>query len=123
MLKGNVFNMLPFLMQKGGEEVERITLTEINATILFITAFLSGIAIIYGYIKKWLKLAIKTEIVDIYKRIETLEKESTRNKTENSILLRGELACLKGLKEQGCNGSVTQSIKEIEDYLLEQVRR
>lgn len=36
---------------------------------------------------------------------------------EQTLLVYGMLACLKGLKEQGCNGSVTQTIDRIERYL------
>lgn len=36
---------------------------------------------------------------------------------EQALLTRGVLACLKGLKEQGCNGPVTEAIREIETYL------
>ena len=38
-------------------------------------------------------------------------------RAEQGLLTRGVLACLKGLKEQGCNGPVTDAIREIEDYL------
>ena len=38
-------------------------------------------------------------------------------KEEQSILTKGVLACLKGLKEQGCNGPVTEAIETIEDHI------
>ena len=102
--------------------MENITLGQISAVILFLGTFISGIIVLYGYIKKWLKTTIKHELEDVYNRIEILEKDSKKNKEENLILLKGQLACLKGLKEQGCNGPVTKSINEIEEYLLNQVR-
>lgn len=37
--------------------------------------------------------------------------------TEQALLTYGILACLKGLKEQGCNGPVTEAINKIEKYL------
>lgn len=37
--------------------------------------------------------------------------------TEQTQLTYGVLACLKGLKEQGCNGPVTDAINKIEKYL------
>lgn len=103
--------------------MENITLGQISAVIIFLGGLITGVALLYGYIKKWLKATIKSELEDVYDRIETLEKDSKKNKEENLILLKGQLACLKGLKEQGCNGPVTQSINEIENYLLEQVRK
>lgn len=40
-------------------------------------------------------------------------------KEEQTILTYGILACLKGLKEQGCNGPVTEAIGRIEKHLNE----
>ena len=36
---------------------------------------------------------------------------------EQMLIINGLLACLKGLKEQGCNGPVTIAINEIEKYI------
>lgn len=38
-------------------------------------------------------------------------------KQEQTLLVYGILACLKGLKEQGCNGPVTEAINRIEKHL------
>ena len=38
-------------------------------------------------------------------------------KDEQKILTTGVLACLKGLKEQVCDGPVTEAISSIEDHL------
>lgn len=38
-------------------------------------------------------------------------------KQEQTLLVYGILACLKGLKEQGCNGPVTEAISKIEKHL------
>jgi hypothetical protein len=38
-------------------------------------------------------------------------------KQEQTLLVYGILACLKGLKEQGCNGPVTEAINTIENHL------
>ena len=38
-------------------------------------------------------------------------------KAEQTLLTYGVLACLKGLKEQGCNGPVTEAINKIEKHL------
>ena len=40
-------------------------------------------------------------------------------KDEQSLLTYGVLACLKGLREQGCNGPVTEAIGKIEKHLNE----
>lgn len=44
-------------------------------------------------------------------------------KEEQKILTTGVLACLKGLKEQGCDGPVTIAITEIEDHLNEEAHK
>ena len=36
---------------------------------------------------------------------------------ELCLLTYGVLACLKGLKEQGCNGPVTNAIEKIEKHM------
>ena len=38
-------------------------------------------------------------------------------KEEQTVLTHGVLACLKGLKEQGCDGPVTEAIEQIEDFI------
>lgn len=38
-------------------------------------------------------------------------------KAEQTLLVYGVLACLKGLSEKGCNGPVTEAIKKIEEHL------
>lgn len=53
------------------------------------------------------------------------QKEQDREimflKKEQGLQLRGILAALKGLKEKGCNGPVTDMISEIEQFLTEAV--
>ena len=40
-------------------------------------------------------------------------------KQEQTLIVYGLLACLKGLSEQGCNGPVTEAINQIEKHLNE----
>ena len=51
------------------------------------------------------------------------DKEITFLKMEQGLMLRGILAALKGLKEKGCNGPVTDMIAEIEQFLTDTVSR
>lgn len=44
-------------------------------------------------------------------------------KREQTLLVYGILACLKGLKEQGCNGPVTEAINKIEKHLNESAHK
>lgn len=45
------------------------------------------------------------------------ESDMTCVNEELTIMTYGILACLKGLKEQGCNGPVTKAINDIEKHL------
>ena len=76
--------------------------------LLTATAIIGAFAAIINYIKK---------IFGWFDRQEKQDKEIKDIKKEQEILTKGILACLKGLKEQGCNGSVTTTISEIETYL------
>ena len=46
-----------------------------------------------------------------------LAEEVRKNNTELQLLTYGVLACLKGLKEKGCNGPVTEAVNKFEKYL------
>lgn len=98
--------------------MDSITLGQVKAIIGTVTV-ISGFFIA---IFRWYSKNISNKITDYENRIKALEVESHINKEQNTILLKGQLACLKGLKEQGCNGPVTQSINEIEAYLLNLVK-
>ena len=47
-----------------------------------------------------------------FERQEVQDREIKEIKEEQTILTKGILACLKGLKEQGCDGPVTEAIRE-----------
>ena len=44
-------------------------------------------------------------------------------KEEQKVLTTGVLACLKGLKEQGCDGPVTEAIHSIENHLNKEAHK
>ncbi len=44
-------------------------------------------------------------------------------KEEQKVLTTGVLACLKGLKEQGCDGPVTEAIHSIEEHLNKEAHK
>lgn len=52
-----------------------------------------------------------------FDRQEKQDQEIKEIKAEQSLLTYGVLACLKGLKERGCNGPVTEAINKIEKHL------
>lgn len=47
------------------------------------------------------------------------DKELTTIRKEQTLICYGVLACLKGLKEQGCNGPVTAALDKLEKHLNE----
>lgn len=102
--------------------MENVTVGQIIAVIVTLTTILGFCKLIYGFIK-----ANYIDVIgDLKKRLSKLEEEDKiqnsdilESKQERLILLQGQLACLKGLKEQGCNGPVTKAIADIEGYLIQ----
>ena len=45
------------------------------------------------------------------------EEDMTSIKEEQTLVVYGVLACLKGLSEKGCNGPVTEAIDKLDKYL------
>lgn len=45
------------------------------------------------------------------------ENDNTAIQEEQTLVIYGLLACLKGLNEQGCNGAVTEAIGKIEKHI------
>ena len=56
-------------------------------------------------------------------RQEEQDKEIRHMKEEQALLTYGVLACLKGLKEQGCDGPVEDAIVKIEKHINEKAHR
>ena len=52
-----------------------------------------------------------------FERQEKQDNEIRKIKDEQTILVKGILACLKGLQELDCNGPVPDTIAEIETHL------
>lgn len=62
--------------------------------------------------------ALKTQHETDISNLKTLEATDIAElKSEQQLLTYGILACLKGLKERGCNGPVTEAIAKIEKHL------
>ena len=77
-------------------------------TIITVAAVLAAIFAIVRYYNKgydWVKAQGKQE------------EEIKAIKEEQQLLTAGILACLKGLREQGCDGAVTEAIAKFEDHL------
>lgn len=100
--------------------MENITLGQIVTAIAIITAIVGFIKLIATFVKihhtdvikdilqRLGKLEIKTDVQD---------EDIQDSKEERLLLMKGVLACLNGLHEQGCNNTVTSTIKDFEVYL------
>ena len=84
----------------------QITLTW--TTIIAAAGGLAALVAIIGYLVK---------VVVWFQRQKQQDKEIIAIKEEQQLLTYGVLACLKGLKEQGCNGPVTDAINRIEKHI------
>ena len=77
-------------------------------TIIQVGKVLGALALIGG---------ILISIYKWYSRQNEQDIEIKKMKEEQCILTYGTLACLKGLKELGCNGPVTEAIDKMEKHL------
>ena len=91
-----------------------MTVTITWQSVLTAAAVIGAIVALIGYLKKgfgWVERQTKQDA-----DIATI-------KEEQKILTYGVLACLKGLKEQGCNGPVTDAINELEKHLNKEAHK
>lgn len=101
--------------------MENITIGQIIGTLgslSILSGFFYGI---YKFIKNVVldKIELNAKDIEYLKQeVKELKEDAQDSKEERLVLLRGQLACLKGLQEQGCDGQVTQGIKDIEEYLI-----
>lgn len=61
--------------------------------------------------------ALLAKLVHWIDRQKAQDRELRDVQSELTLLTYGVLACLKGLKERGCNGPVTEAIQKIEKRL------
>lgn len=88
-------------------------------TIIKASAILAAIlaigALAWKIIKWFLQQNKQTTDIEALKVKEQEDIQSIKD--ELCLLTYGTLACLKGLKEQGCNGPVTEAIGKIEKHI------
>lgn len=93
----------------------------------FITAaaFVGAVIALVTYFSKvvrWVDKQAKQD-EDIKQLSKHHEEDMTSIKEEQTLLVEGILACLQGLKEQGCNGPVTKAIDKYEKYLNQKAHK
>ena len=84
----------------------QITLTW--TTVIAAAGGIAALVAIIGYLVK---------VIVWFQRQKQQDKEIVAIKEEQQLLTYGVLACLKGLKERGCNGPVTEAINKIEKHI------
>lgn len=83
-------------------------MTITSETIVTLVSALSAFTAIFGVTFSVYRWYLKQEKQDI---------EIKALKEEQCIIVYGLLACLKGLKEQGCNGPVTEAVDKLEKHI------
>ena len=87
---------------------------ELHQIIITVASIITALGVIFGAVFAFHNWLLKREKNDT---------DIKAIKEEQSILTKGVLACLKGLKEQGCNGPVTEAIQDIEEYVNKQAHK
>ena len=83
-------------------------MTITTKTIITFAALIAAVAAILKYYNKF---------YDLIKHQQEQDKAVAAIKAEQTIIVYGVLACLKGLKEQGCDGPVTDAVDKLEKHL------
>lgn len=89
-------------------------MTEFADVIIKIAAVIGALGVIGGVIFGIYKWFLKQNRQD--DEIKALKEEQT-------VICYGVLAALKGLKEQGCNGPVSEAINKLEKHLNVQAHK
>lgn len=80
-----------------------------------VAAFLTLVGIFAKAVRWMDKQKQQTDDIEALRATHNHDMEAI--KQEQTLMVYGVLACLKGLKEQGCNGPVTEAINKIEKHL------
>ena len=83
-------------------------------TIIFASSVIAAAVLLVTYFAKVVRWVDKQKKQD---------NEIKAIKDEQAIIVYGVLACLKGLRERGCNGPVTEAIEKIEKHLNVEAHR
>ncbi len=91
-------------------------------TIIKAAALITATGVIIGLIAAIIRFVAqpKRQGEEIKKLRSAHEEDIKAINEEQCLITYGLLACLKGLREQGCNGPVTEAINKIEKHLNKQ---
>lgn len=83
-------------------------------TLITAAAVVAAVLALLGYYNKAFKW---------YQKQEKQDEDIKAVKEEQQLLTYGVLACLKGLREKGCDGPVTDAIDKIEKHLNKEAHK
>ena len=95
------------------------TILTASAVVGAVSAFVT----LFWKLFKWIEHQKEQDVTisEIKEDIKTLKQRHHDDvhtiQEEQTLVMYGLLACLKGLQEQGCNGAVTEAIGKIDKYL------
>lgn len=94
-------------------------------SVITAAAFVGAVIALVTYFAKIVHWVDKQNKQD--EEIKQLKKQHEADvksiKEEQTLLVEGILACLKGLQEKGCNGPVTAAIHKYETYLNQKAHK
>ncbi len=87
--------------------------------IIKLAEIIGACSVILGVIIGGYKLydRLLDRVDDIEKRMNAQEKEIERMKKEDTLVIFALRACLDGLKQQGCNGKVTEAFDMLDKHI------
>lgn len=87
--------------------------------IIKLAEILGACSVILGVIIGGYKLydRLLDRMDEIEKRMNAQEKELERMKKEDTLVIFALRACLDGLKQQGCNGKVTEAFDMLDKHI------
>lgn len=106
--------------------MNNITIGQLIAFIGIVTTIIVFYRLIKGIYDNNIGNPIKVLREDVDKLKEDTKRQDEDikdSKEERLLLMRGVLACLNGLHEQGCNDTVTKTIREYETYLQDKAHK
>lgn len=106
--------------------MNNITMSQMLAIIVGLTTIISFIKLLKSIYDYNVAIPIKKLCADVDRLEKTTKRQDEDiedSKEERLLLMRGVLACLNGLHEQGCNNTVSTTINEYEKYLQERAHK
>lgn len=87
--------------------------------IIKLAEIIGACSVILGVIIGGYKLydRLLDHISDLERRMTAQEKELERMKKEDTLVIFALRACLDGLKQQGCNGKVTEAFDMLDKHI------